>query len=67
MKARTLFDTKHAGDATDYPADHATNDCTDRTSCPLTISRTSLDATRNALGLACNGKTHRDTNSGCSD
>ena len=67
MKARTLFDTKHAGDATDYPADHATNDRADRTGGPFAVTGTPLNTTRDALGLGYNGNKHCNNNCSRSD
>lgn len=49
-EAGTLIDAEDAG----YAADHATNDCPDRTSRSFTISRTLLDATGDTLGLGSN-------------
>jgi hypothetical protein len=66
-EARTLLDPKDAGYAANDPADHATNDCPDRTCRSFTISCTPLNATRDTLGLGCNGKQHRDNNSSSSD
>jgi hypothetical protein len=66
-EARTLIDTQHAGYAAHDTADHAANNCPDRTSRPFTISCTPLDATRDVLGLGCDGKEHCDKNSSSSD
>jgi hypothetical protein len=66
-EARALIDSEDASYAANDAADYATNNCPDRTCCPFTISCTPLDATRDALGLGCNGKEHRDNNSSGSD
>jgi hypothetical protein len=66
-EARTLIDPEDAGYAASDAAEHASNDCSDRTSRPFTISRAPLDATRDTLGLGCDGKQHRDNNSSSSD
>jgi hypothetical protein len=67
MEARPLVDPKDAGDAANDAADHATNNGADRTCCPVAISGASLNAARDALGLACNGKKYRNGNSGGTD
>ncbi|GIQ75533.1 hypothetical protein BraRD5C2_39740 [Bradyrhizobium sp. RD5-C2] len=56
MKARTLINTKDSRYAAYDPADCSTNDRTDRPCRSLTIPRTPLDASRDALGLGCKGK-----------
>ena len=66
-EARPLIDAKDAGYTANDAADHATNNCPDRTCRPFTISCTPLDATRDALGLDCNGKQYRGDNSSGSD
>jgi hypothetical protein len=53
-EARTLIDAEDAGYAANNAADHATNDCSYRTSRSFTISCTLLDATGDTLGLGRN-------------
>jgi hypothetical protein len=53
-EARTLIDAEDAGYAANHAADHATNNCSYRTSRSFTISCTPLDATGNTLGLGSN-------------
>jgi hypothetical protein len=66
-EARTLIDPEDAGYTGNDAADHATNNGPDRTSRPFTIAGTPLNATRNTLGLACDGKEYRDNNGSSSD
>jgi hypothetical protein len=67
MEPRPLVDPKDACDAADDAADHATDNGTDRTCRPVAISGAPLNAARDALGLACNGKKYRDDDSGGTD
>ena len=66
-EARTLIDPEDAGYTANDAADHATNNGPDRTSRPFTIAGTPFNATRNTLGLACDGKEYRDNNGSGSD
>jgi hypothetical protein len=66
-KAGTFIDAEHTGYAANDTANHATDNCPDRTSRPFTIPRTPLDAAGDALSLSCNGKKCHDNNSRGSD
>jgi hypothetical protein len=63
----TLVHSKDAAHAANDATDHASNNCSNRTSRPFTIARTSLDATGDALSVGCNGKEYRSDNSYGSD
>jgi hypothetical protein len=65
-EAGTLIHPKDAGYAADDPSDHATDDGPDRACRPFTVPGTPLDATRNTLGLACNGKQRDEDSNGSS-
>jgi hypothetical protein len=67
MEARPLVDPEDAGYAANDAADHATHNGADGTCRPVSIPGTSLNAAGDALGLACNGKQHRDGERGGSD
>jgi hypothetical protein len=66
-EARPLIDAKDTLHSANDAADHATNNCPDGTCCPFPISGTPLNAARDALGLACNGKQYGDRDSGGAD
>jgi hypothetical protein len=65
-EAGTLIHPEDAGYAANDPSDHATNDGPDRTCCPFTVACAPLHATRDTLGLGCNGK-QRGENSNSSN
>jgi hypothetical protein len=66
-EARTLVHSKDAGHAANDATDDTSNNCSNRTSRPFTISRTSLYATWDALSVRGNGKEYRSDNSDGSD
>jgi hypothetical protein len=66
-EARPLIDAKDACYSADDAADHATDNSPDGTCRPFSIPGTPLNATRDALGLACNGKQYGDSDGGSSD
>jgi hypothetical protein len=63
-EARTLINPEDAGYTANDAADYATNNGPDRTS---RLAGTPLNATRNTLGLACDGKEYRNNNGSSSD
>jgi len=67
VKARTLIDTKDSGHAANDAADDAPYDRSNWACRSLTIPRTALNASRDALGLGRYGKQDGDGNSGGSD
>jgi len=66
-EAGTVVHSKDAGHAANNATDHASNNCSNRTRRPFTISRTSLDATWDALSVRSSGKEYRSNNSDGSD
>jgi hypothetical protein len=50
VKARTLIDPEHSIHASDHTAHHATDNSADRTSCTITLPRTTFHSSWNALG-----------------
>jgi hypothetical protein len=66
-EAGALVHAENPGHAANDATDHASNNRSNRTSRPFTISRTPLDATGDALSVGSNGKQHRGNNSSGSD
>jgi hypothetical protein len=60
-EARPLIDAKDASHSANDAANHATDNCPDGTRRPFPIAGTPLNAARDALGLACNGKQYGAT------
>ena len=67
VKARTLLDAQNAGDAANHAADHAANNGAYRAGSPFALSRASLNAPRNALGLRDDRKRHQGEKGGHPD
>jgi hypothetical protein len=66
-EAGPLIDAEDALHSANDAADHATDNCPDGACRPFPILGTPLNAARDALGLACNGKQYGDRDSGGPD
>ena len=67
VKARTIVDAQNAVDAADHAANDTADHGTDRTGGAFAISRASLNATGDPLGLRDDGQRHGGGNGSNSD